>query len=164
VLVTLFHHNGWANRKLLEFCEALSDEQLDSTATGGFGSIRETLRHIISSEVSYVTRVNDKQFSTPIPRESFPGFALLKDAAQWASDELLELALSARKETLVRQRPPRDAYEYPLTGLMMQALTHSTEHRAQVATIITQLDLQPPDMSGWEYMDAMGEIQEFTRE
>jgi uncharacterized damage-inducible protein DinB len=164
VLVTLFRHNGWANLKLLEFCEALSDEQLDSTAVGGFGTIRDTLRHIVSSEVSYVARVYGKQFPTPIPRESFPGFALLKEAAQWASDELLELALAAHKETVVRQQPPRDAYEYPLAGLMMQALTHSTEHRAQVATVITQLGLQPPGMSGWEYMDVMGELTEFVRE
>jgi uncharacterized damage-inducible protein DinB len=164
VLITLFHHNRWANGRLLEFCEALSDEQLDSTAVGGFGSIRDTLRHIVSSEVSYVERVNDKKFPTPLPREDFPGFALLKDAAQWASDELLQLALTARQDMVVRQRPPRDPIEYPLAGLMVQAITHSTEHRAQVATIITQLGLQSPGMSGWEYMDKMGELRDFTRE
>ena len=28
VLTTLFAHNGWANLKLIDFCEKLSDEQL----------------------------------------------------------------------------------------------------------------------------------------
>jgi uncharacterized damage-inducible protein DinB len=42
----------------------------------------------------------------------------------------------------------------------MQALTHSTEHRTQIATIITQLGLQPPDMSGWMFMEQTGELKE----
>lgn len=38
VLTTLFAHNTWANLKLLDFCEKLSDAQRDATAIGGFGS------------------------------------------------------------------------------------------------------------------------------
>ena len=37
VLTRLFHHNTWANLKLLDFCEGLSDEQLatyDKLLTG----------------------------------------------------------------------------------------------------------------------------------
>ncbi len=37
VLTTLFRHNVWANLALLDFCERLSDEQLDTAAIGGFG-------------------------------------------------------------------------------------------------------------------------------
>jgi uncharacterized damage-inducible protein DinB len=54
VLATLFAHNAWANLKLLNFCEGLSDAQLDTAAIGGFGSIRSTLWHIVDGEVSYV--------------------------------------------------------------------------------------------------------------
>lgn len=162
VLTTLFAHNTWANLKLLGFCAGLSDAQLDTTAIGGYGSIRDTLRHIISAEVSYVDRVNGRLPARPLPPDQFPGFDLLIEAARWAGDELLLLALSATKDTRVRQRPPRQIYEYTLASLMAQALSHSTEHRTQIAAIITQLGLEPPDMSGWMYMDEMGEIQEFN--
>ena len=47
--------------------------------------------------------------------------------------------------------------------LMIQAINHSTEHRTQVSTIITQLGLEPPDMTGWQYMDEMGEFQETAK-
>ena len=60
VLTTLFHHNTWANLKLLDFCEALGDEQLDTSATGTYGSVRDTLHHIVGAEVGYVRRVNGK--------------------------------------------------------------------------------------------------------
>jgi uncharacterized damage-inducible protein DinB len=161
VLTTLFAHNAWANLKLLDFCEHLSDAQLDATAIGCFGSIRDTLLHIVGAEVSYVKRVNGKLPPQPFSRDQFPGFELLKDAARWASDELLPLALSAREDTSVRERWKQMFIEYRLASLMVQAITHSTEHRTQISAIITQLGMEPPDMSGWKYMEELGEFQEF---
>jgi uncharacterized damage-inducible protein DinB len=156
----LFAHNTWANLKLLDFCERLSDAQLDTTAIGGFGSIRDTLVHIIGAEVSYVERVNGRQPAAPLPHEQFPGFAALKQAARWAGDELLQLALAAREDTSVRQRPPRHIFQYRLASLIVQSLTHSTEHRTQISAIITQLGMEPPDMSGWQYMEDIGELED----
>lgn len=160
VLAALFAHNAWANLKLLGFCAGLSDEQLDTAAIGGFGTIRATLLHIINAEVSYVERVNGRLPAEPPPRDQFPSFALLQDSARWAADELLALAISARQGARVRQRSPRMLIEYPLASLIAQAIGHSTEHRAQIAAIITQLGLEPPDMSGWAYMEETGELAE----
>src|SRR5215210_4615824 len=106
VLTALFAHNTWANLKLLDFCARLSDAQLDATAIGCFGSIRDTVVHIVGAEVSYVVRVNGKLPPQPFSRGEFPGFASLKDAVRWTNDELLQLALSARQDTLVREPPP----------------------------------------------------------
>jgi len=161
VLTKLFRHNTWANLKLLGLCEGLSDEQLDATAIGCFGSIRDTLRHIIGAEVGYVERVNGKLPAQPLAPNQFPRFEVLKDAVRWTGDELLQLALSARKDTSVRQRPPRQLFEYKLASLIAQALSHSTEHRAQISAIITQLGMEPPDMSGWQFMEEIGELQQF---
>ena len=160
VVRALFAHNTWANLKLLDFCERLNDEQLDTAAVGGYGTIRTTLSHIFRAEVGYVNQVNDRLPDVPPPRDEFPGFQVLKDAARWAGDELLQLALATRADTLNRTRPPRNRVEYPVADLMVQAVTHSCEHRTQVATIITQLGLEPPDMSGWGYMEAMGSLRE----
>lgn len=164
VLTTLFAHNAWANLKLLDFCEGLSDEQLDATGIGCYGAIRDTLLHIVGAEVSYVKRVNGKLPAQPFARDQFPGFAVLKDAARWASDELLQLTLSTRADTSVQERWQRQRIEYKLASLIVQAITHSTEHRTQISAIITQLGLEPPDMSGWRYMEESGELQEFEEE
>jgi uncharacterized damage-inducible protein DinB len=164
VLKGLFHHNTWANLKLLDFCETLSDEQLDSSAPGTYGSIRDTLLHLVGGEVSYVKRVNGKLPAEPLRRGQFPGFAVLKQAAHWTGEELFQLALSARADTIVEERwPERKMVEqYKLTSLLIQAINHATEHRTHVATIITQLGLEPPDTSGWQYMVDIGEYQQTT--
>ncbi len=158
VLVALFRHNAWANTKLLEFCAGLSATQLEATAVGTYGSIRATLLHLVHGEVSYVERVNGKLPPNPPPRDQFPGFAVLRDAVGWAGEELLQLALAARTDTRVTERGPEGSEQYKLTDLMVQAVGHATEHRTQVATIITQLGLEPPDLSGWQWMDEKGEI------
>jgi len=50
---THFKHNLWANLRLLECCAEVLDEQLDATILGTFGSIRDTLAHIVQAEQSY---------------------------------------------------------------------------------------------------------------
>ena len=49
-LTTLFRHHLWANLRLLERCAELTGEHLDATLLGTFGSIRDTLQHIVLAE------------------------------------------------------------------------------------------------------------------
>jgi uncharacterized damage-inducible protein DinB len=163
VLQMFFAHNAWANIKVVEFCERLDEEQLSVSVVGGFGSIRDTLKHIIGSEVSYVERVNGRLPEKPLPRDYFPSFDVLKEAIRWAGEELSVLALATREESRVRQEPPRMPIEYKLAGLMVQAVYHSTEHRAQILTIITQLGLEPPPLSVWQYMEEIGELRDLGK-
>ena len=57
-LTNLFNHNLWANMRLVEACAGLTEDQLDTTVTGTFGSIRETFRHIARAEKSYFSRIS----------------------------------------------------------------------------------------------------------
>jgi uncharacterized damage-inducible protein DinB len=161
ILTKLFHHNTWANLKLLDFCESLSEEQLGTTTVGCFGSIRDTLVHIVNSEVDYVNLATNKRPAVSLPSDQFQGFEVLKEGVRWAGDELLQLAIATRADTIVRvTRPQEPIYEYPLATFIVQAFNHSTEHRTQISTIITQLGITPPVMSGWKYMREMGEFRE----
>ena len=55
--IGFYRQNEWANLLLIEACRSLSEEQLDATAVGTFGSIRDTLTHIVSAEGSYAFRL-----------------------------------------------------------------------------------------------------------
>jgi len=156
----LFLHNTWANLSLLDFCESLSDQQLDASAAGGYGSIRDTLLHIIAGEVDDINLATGKSPQQPLP-ESFPGIQALKEAEQWVGEEWQKLAAIVQPDTIVRvTRPDEPIYEYPLAGLMVAAINHATEHRTQIATILTQLGLQPPNLSGFKYMREIGVFHE----
>ena len=44
--------------------------------------------------------------------------------------------------------------------LLLQAVNHATEHRSQIATILTQLGVEPPDMSGWRFFFDAGHMKD----
>jgi uncharacterized damage-inducible protein DinB len=49
-LPDFFKYNLWANLSLLDACAQLSDAQLDATTKGVYGSVRQTLMHLVSYE------------------------------------------------------------------------------------------------------------------
>jgi hypothetical protein len=120
------------------------------------------LAHIVGATLSYVERVNGHQPTTGFAHGEFPGCAVLDELTIWAGHELLAIAHGAQAGEIVREEEGNLGCEYPLASLLLQEFTHSTEHRTQIATIITQLGLEPPDMSGWEFMIENGSFREFT--
>jgi len=60
-LTTLFSHHLWANLRLFEQCADLTSEQLDAKIAGSYGSIADTLQHIVISEQSYFSRISTGQ-------------------------------------------------------------------------------------------------------
>jgi uncharacterized damage-inducible protein DinB len=162
VLAATFEYNAWATMTLLDFCAGLSAEQLKSSTVGGYGSIYATLGHLVAAEVDYVSRVNGTRPANPPAEDRFSGFDVLRAAVQWANEELLKLALSARNDTMVVETGDEGSVRYKLADLLVQAPSHAMEHRTQVASIITALGLEPPDTSTWAWIDARGAM-EFTR-
>jgi uncharacterized damage-inducible protein DinB len=63
-LVEMFRHKTWATVRLIEHCERLADEHLDATTPGSYGSIRETLRHIVDSEEGYLSILTRQRFAS----------------------------------------------------------------------------------------------------
>ncbi|HMM40938.1 MAG TPA: DinB family protein [Thermomicrobiales bacterium] len=134
-LIDAFNHNAWATDMVLNVCRELSDDQLDATATGTFGSVIETLRHIVSSEASYYRRLSG-------------------DTPEWYSDQLE----SADVGTLAghaadfagRWQRFRDV---PAGVVLVQALHHAGEHRTQVCTTLTAIGVPPLELGVWEFAE-----------
>jgi len=39
--------------------------------------------------------------------------------------------------------------------VVIQAINHAIDHRSQIATLLSQQGIEPPDLDGWAYNDAM---------
>lgn len=153
-LKTLFEQNLWANVRLFAVCAELSEAQLATNLVGGYGSIRDTLQHIVTSERSYLHRIKTGQ---PYPRSPEP--------PKMSLDEMLT-AIRASGEGLIAAAPlvngdqrvmvdwqgtPRPV---PIAIFFTQAINHATEHRVHIMTTLTQLGIQPPNLDGWRYFEA----------
>ena len=77
------------------------------------------------------------------------GDAQLEEAAGRAGQE---------RQVHVTGDDPPGTWRMPASLILLQAVNHGTEHRSQVATILTQLGVEPPEMDGWTYFDASGQL------
>jgi uncharacterized damage-inducible protein DinB len=78
----------------------------------------------------------------------------LRDCARTSGEALIELAAQAQTGASVTTPYRGEEYTLPVWLLFVQAINHATEHRAQVATILTQQGIQPPSLDGWTYHEA----------
>lgn len=46
--------------------------------------------------------------------------------------------------------------------VLVQAINHATEHRAQIMTTLTQAGVEPPSLDGWTYGEEGGQIPELV--
>jgi uncharacterized damage-inducible protein DinB len=152
-LTTLYGHNLWANLRLLERCAALSSEQLDASIAGAYGSIRDTLQHIVTSEQSYFSRISTGQRHKS-PEDAPPlTLAEMMESARTTGAGLIEWAPKVQADDTVQidwDGAPRDV---PKTIILTQVINHATEHRVQIMAILTQLGIQPPELDSWMYFD-----------
>src|SRR2546422_10046611 len=56
-----FAHHVWATLRLIDACLALSAEQLGTAVTGTYGSILETMRHLVVGDSSYLIAMTGKR-------------------------------------------------------------------------------------------------------
>ncbi|HEY3107749.1 MAG TPA: DinB family protein [Chloroflexota bacterium] len=150
ILVKLFEHNHWANLRAVEACADLTDAQLDATVPGTAGSVRETLMHVAGAEQRYVMRLSGRQ-PTYAEREGWPGAETLKQALDESGRALIALAERADPDEVLEGEYSGRPYRLSVATLYVQAINHATEHRSQIATILTQQGVDPPDFSAWAW-------------
>ncbi|MEQ8673219.1 MAG: DinB family protein [Aggregatilineales bacterium] len=155
-LVDFFHHNLWANLRLIDACSQLTDTQLDFTITGVYGSVRATLMHMLSSEEGYVRRWH---FTAETPQPplkeigTFPGFDVLRQRAERSGKELIAVAqLTDHDEVL---HLDDGTYDAKVIIVLIQAINHGVDHRSQIATLLSQQGIEPPVMDAWAYNDSL---------
>ena len=66
-LLTLYRHKTWATLRLIEYCQGIDAEHLDATIPGTYGTIRETLRHLVEAEEGYFFRVTGERLLERMP-------------------------------------------------------------------------------------------------
>jgi uncharacterized damage-inducible protein DinB len=160
-LLRAVRHSCWANEELIEFCGRLSPEQLSWTVSGTYGSIQQTLQHIVGAELGYL-------------------FALTREAP--VGGPLRPDALVSLGELATRERSVAERCEHVLSGsfdparvvsrpnrpdatagvVIAQLVHHGSDHRAQVATILGAHGLEPPDIDVWAYGRSIGEVGEIA--
>lgn len=157
----LFEHNQWANQKIMQACYDLSDQQLDAQAQSATkGNIRETLIHLVSAQRGYLALLTlpvDERPTTPLT------FSELPESARNSEEGLLALARGEGRFFDSRLTTRDGHYTEPWV-VMLQVINHATEHREQIKSMLSALEVTPPDIDGWDYGIATHSLVPVTEE
>lgn len=155
ILPTFFQHNTWANLRLYDLCTQLSEAQLASCTEGTYGSIGRTLQHLAGGQENYLEALTGERFAAPLrPDDPFLGMIALRQRIQQSSAALEMAAEEFSADRLLRGTRRGENYEIAASIVLLQAINHATEHRAQVATILTQQGIEPPTIDAWAFNEA----------
>jgi uncharacterized damage-inducible protein DinB len=153
--VELLRHNLWANLRLLDACAGLEQHQLDASSPGTYGTVGATLVHIIANEYGYAAALRQSPPAGRLDyRAAFPGVDAMRAHARASGTELIEAAVSLDPNAILRGEYQGQPFEMPAMTPLLQAVNHGTEHRAHIATILTTLGIEPPEMDVWMYRDS----------
>jgi uncharacterized damage-inducible protein DinB len=143
---------------LLDVCAKLTDEQLQLTAPGTYGTIASTFQHLIAAEQRYLKRLDSGEPAIS-EREEFPGIARLQELAASGGDRLIEASSKITPDDTV-ETTFDDGFraKLHLGVVIIQALHHGNDHRTHVCTILGHHDITYGEMDVWAYGDATGLI------
>jgi len=143
-------HSAWATHALLEHCLGLGDVALAATTPGTYGTLHETLTHLLDADGDYLGRLTGAES------------ALLEGAAD--PDVLRQCEQRSREgwRAYLESGPDHErlaasgARGAPAWALVAQAVHHANEHRAHACSVLGAHGLPLPDLDGWAYGVAEG--------
>ena len=161
LLEDAFAHHVWATLRLIDACLALNAEQLGTAVPGTYGSILETMRHIVGDDswslfvasgerIPYVDR---DQMSLPELRS-----AMQRNGDGWSR----LLGEDIDPDAVLREVDPHDGYERrtPMGILLTHPLQHGSDHRSQICTALTALGVEPPKTDAFQFGLQDGRVTE----
>jgi uncharacterized damage-inducible protein DinB len=146
-LERLYDYHYWANRKLLEAVSQLTPEQFTQTIAGSYGSIRNTLVHVLSAEWGWLDRCGGPPRGERLKGEDYPTLESVVET--WTRVErdmraflagLGESDLSREIEFAFGSGPK---HSIPMSGLLQHAAMHAAHHRGQVSLLMRMLGYAP---------------------
>ena len=158
-----FAHHVWATLRLVDACLALSPQQLEGTVPGTYGSILDTLRHLIGSDAwdlfvatgDCASLINEADMHLSELRA-----AMESHGPVWSR----LLAQDLDPDAVLDEVDEDDGYERHLAMSIQlaQALHHGTDHRSQICTALTVLDVEPPAIDVLDFGLQEGRVVEIT--
>jgi uncharacterized damage-inducible protein DinB len=160
ILADAFRHHIWATLRLVDVCAELDPAQLDTSAQGTYGSILETMRHLVGADASYLFVLSDGRY--PEVEEADMDLAALRtvierDGPGW--DEVIAADLDPAR-IVVRHRDDGSTSSAPLGVRLAQVIHHGTDHRSQICTDLTTIGITPPEIDVWDYAASEGRLAE----
>jgi len=157
-LILLFAYNSWANNRILTAVARLNPDQFTSpNPCTGYGSIQGLLLHILNAEVVWRDRLKKSSSDVySLEPENFPTLdsllyrwqqeeTVFQDYIEGLNDQQLE-------ESIGYTNRRGETFENIIWNILAHVVNHGTQHRSEVATILTGYGVSPGDLDLIHYL------------
>jgi len=153
-----------ALNQIIQTCSTLTDEQLNAEPKSATPeSIRTALFHLVTSQQGYL-RLLATPLEERLERIPAPPFVELKKLASPNGEALLALARGQSNLPIKAQLQTMDGFLVELWVVMLQIINHATEHREQIKSMLSALEVTLPDIDGWSYREFNGTLIPIKKE
>ena len=135
-------YNYWANQRLTEVANNLSDDALNKEINSSFPSIYKTLLHLWDVEDIWWQRLKLSEQQV-WPSTTFKGSLmeltnnLLAQSKQWK--EWVDMATDAAlQHEFIYRNSKKDQFKQPVYEMLLHLFNHQTFHRGQLITMLRQ--------------------------
>jgi uncharacterized damage-inducible protein DinB len=154
-LRTQYRYHGWATRHVLKTAEQLTPEQLHAPGQAGMGSVRDTLLHLMETHRGWLSwwdgsLAPEEAYAFNLDPSKHADVAALHRA--WTEVEQQTQAFTdgltdSDPERIYRwELPDGRSWQMSLWGMMQHIVNHGTQHRAEVASMLTGFGHSPGDL------------------
>jgi len=154
---TFYEYHAWANVRILTACAGLSDAQFVAPGSASFSSIRDTLVHTMWAQWNWLLRWRGEPNPPHFDPAEYPDVAVVRqhwDAIDRATHDFAMRVDEAALEAVCRYVNSRDEpMAYPLWQQMLHQVNHGTQHRSEVAVLLTEYGHSPGGMDFILYLD-----------
>ena len=154
-LQELFDYSYWANTKIFDVLGSVTLQEFTQTIGGSYGSIRNTLVHIMSAEAGWMERCGGPKRG---PRLSPADFPTLKSVIRtWTKVEVnMRRLLSDLSDEDLRHKvefsfDSSRQYSMSIGEMLHHSALHGVHHRGQVALLLRVLGYVPGDVDIFNY-------------
>jgi len=147
LVATMYRYHAWANQRVLDPTGLLSPEQYRADAGASFASVHDTLVHIMAAQWIWLSRWKGTSPPAPLSAGAFPDLTAVR--RRWAEIESDTQAFVAAvtepdlQRVVEYRNTEGEPCAYPLWQQMLHQVNHGTQHRSEVAMVLTRLDHSP---------------------
>lgn len=150
-LVFQAENNAWSNLRLYAACASLPPEAYFAKRPCFFGSIHNTLYHLLLVDHRYMERIEGRPAPDALPDDMPHGDLAAMTESQCAADRRLIDLVQGLGETRLAE-PVRildeagEAWLDPLHRVLAHLFVHQVHHRGQVHDLLSQTVVAPPQL------------------
>jgi uncharacterized damage-inducible protein DinB len=144
-------YNLWANGQLLGYLKSKPQSDLDAEVPSSFSSLRKTIVHIHTSEVFWLSVIQEKPFEAPDENMTI---SQLMDAMINTSAAIVNYVGSLSEEQIQEEVFFTSPWAEATRGrfdFIHHAMNHSTYHRGQLITIGRSLGYLDAPMTDYNF-------------